>query len=658
MSMTALSLFTDPYPQRRHWQRAGWMDRLAQRIATGCRARLAGSGWPASVQQAHQDWLRLPIQERQLAAVHLVCTLRRDGLSNDHLLARAMAWVSLQAQEALGMHAHPHQWHTACLLIRGYLVELDTGEGKSLAAALAAACAAWAGIRVHVISVNDYLVERDAAAFSPLYRALGLSSAAVLESTQANDRRLHYGSDIVYLSNKTAAFDYLRDRTRMQERLDPLRLGFQAWLGQAQSASMRGLVMAIVDEADSVFIDEARTPLILSRTVPQPQLNAFYREAMECARTLVPDVHYRWNGSQHQVQWLAQGLDHLQSWSKQAERSPLWGARLRREEAVMQALTALHRYERDVHYIVRDDKVMIVDANTGRVMPDRAWESGLHQMVEIKEVVAITDERETLAKISYQQFFPRYLQLSGMTGTCREVASEVGQVYRLPVVRVEPRLPSRRQLRQRRVHAHASERWHAVAQAVLACVKRQQPVLVGLRTIQACDHLGAILKGMGVMHQVLHARQDAQEAELVAQAGQSGRVTLATNMGGRGTDIRLSDASRQAGGLHVILTELHDSRRIDRQLVGRCARQGDPGSWEVHISLEDELFDGFLSALQHRLMRGLQAWPQSRVMQSLAWRYAQLAQRSVEWGHRQVRLALQTSDDQVRRSLAFTGALE
>ena len=300
-------------------------------------------------------------------------------------------------------------------------------------------------------------------------------------------------------------------------------------------------------------------------------------------------------------------------------------------------------------------KVLIVDENTGRVMPDRAWEAGLHQMVEIKEGVAITDERETLARISYQQFFPRYLQLCGMTGTCREVATEVGQIYRLPVVRVEPRLPGEG---DGGGHAELSERWQAVAQAVVDCVERQQPVLVGLRTIQACDHLGNLLRGMGLAHQVLHARQDAQEAELVAQAGQAGRVTLATNMGGRGTDIRLSDASRQAGGLHVILTELHDSRRIDRQLVGRCARQGDPGSWEVPISWEDELFDGFLSPLQHRLMRGLESWPQSRILQVLAWRYAQLAHRAVEWGHRQVRLALQTSDDQVRRSLAFTGALE
>lgn len=658
MNMNALSLFADPYPQRRHWQRPGWLDRLAQNLVTGWRARFSGSNWPARVQQAQQSWLDLPAQERDQSAQDLVRSMRRKGLSNDGELARAMAWVSLQAKDALGMSAYPHQWHTACLLMRGYLVELDTGEGKSLAAALAAACSAWAGIPVHVISVNDYLVERDAAAFTPLYRALGLRCAVILESTPANERSLQYASDIVYLSNKTAAFDYLRDRARMQDRLDPLRLGLQSWLSTNKSATMRGLAMAIVDEADSVFIDEARTPLILSRTVPQPQLNAFYRQAMECAKSLVRDLHYRWDGARRQVNWLSAGLTHLEIWSNRPNFSPLWRARLRREEAVMQALSALHRHERDVHYIVRDDKVLIVDENTGRVMPDRSWEAGLHQMVEIKEGVAITDERETIARISYQQFLPRYLSLSGMTGTCREVASEVGQVYRLPVVRVNPRLPSRRELRLRRVHSHSSQRWQAVAQAVIDCVERQQPVLVGLRTIQACDHLGTILRSMGVAHQVLHARQDAHEAELVAQAGRSGSVTLATNMGGRGTDIRLSDQSRQSGGLHVILTELHDSRRIDRQLIGRCARQGDPGSWEVHISLEDELFDGFLGAVQSRLMLGLQRWPQSRFIQALAWRYARLAQRSVEWGHRQVRLVLQTSDDQVRRSLAFTGVLE
>jgi preprotein translocase subunit SecA len=340
------------------------------------------------------------------------------------------------------------------------------------------------------------------------------------------------------------------------------------------------------------------------------------------------------------------------------DMSVLWRGTRRREETIEQALTGLLGFHLDVHYIIRDGKVMIVDENTGRVMPDRAWEKGLQQLIEVKENVGISPEKETLARISYQLFFRRYLRLSGMTGTCREVAGELGEAYGLSVVRVHPRKPSLRIKHKSILKADSQARWAAVIEAIDERTRAGQAVLVGTKSILASEHLSSLLAERNIDHQVLNAKQDSAEASLVARAGEAGAVTIATNMAGRGTDIKLSEAVKQAGGLHVILTERHDNARVDRQLVGRCARQGDPGSWQEILSMEDDLLKNYHPAVTKRLKYAMQKHETSNVAQIIGLCWYRMAQLHEEKRQRQARASLLRFDFQNRRALSFSGQME
>jgi preprotein translocase subunit SecA len=323
----------------------------------------------------------------------------------------------------------------------------------------------------------------------------------------------------------------------------------------------------------------------------------------------------------------------------------VWSGPRRSERFVQQALTALELFDRDKHYLVRDGKVQIIDENTGRLMPDRSWEQGLHQLIEIKEGVEVTGRRDTLARISYQRFFRRYLHLSGMTGTAAEVAGELWAVYRLRVAAIPTNRPAQRRYLPDRVYGSADDKWAAVVAAIRARHAAGQPVLVGTRTVAASEHLSKRLEQTGLPFRLLNARQDAEEAQIVAEAGAPGRITVATNMAGRGTDIKLAPGVREKGGLHVICTERHDSGRIDRQLFGRCARQGDPGSCEVIASLEDDLPTAHLP----RLAAGAG-------LASLAGRaLLGLAQRRAESAHSRARRQLLQMDDALGDMLAFSG---
>jgi preprotein translocase subunit SecA len=327
------------------------------------------------------------------------------------------------------------------------------------------------------------------------------------------------------------------------------------------------------------------------------------------------------------------------------------GAR-RREELVTQALVATHVFKRDAQYIVRDEKVQIIDESTGRILPDRSWEQGLHQMVEAKEGVPLTSQQSSVARMTYQRFFRRYLRLAGMTGTAREIAGELWSVYRLPVARVAPNRPVLRRGLGVRVYDTADEKWASVVARAREMTASGRPILIGTRSVGASEALSARLTAEGLAHQLLNARQDKQEAEIVAQAGQRGRITVATNMAGRGTDIRLGKGIDQLGGLHVIATEIHESRRIDRQLYGRSGRQGDPGSFEALVSLEDELcrlyLEGPLAALARR---ALAAGPRS----GLARRLVRYAQWRAERSNAAIRRELLSMDEQLGDLLAFSG---
>ncbi|MEQ8234200.1 MAG: hypothetical protein RKL32_21030, partial [Gammaproteobacteria bacterium] len=588
-----------PYPERREAE-PGAGDRFAARLWHHCVSPVVGA---AVVRRTRA---RRFIRRVDAAAAHcaalddaalaryafsLVPTLRRDGF---RVAAGACLFAAIREAGArtMGMRHYDTQLVTAWWLLQGMLVEMATGEGKSYAAALAATSAAMVGLPVHVITVNDYLAARDAAHFAPLYAFFGLRSAAVANGLEPAARTAAYTADITYASNSEVAFDYLRDRAALGDSASPMHLAVRAVRGAVGAAPprvvLRGLVFAIVDEADSVFIDEARTPLLLARTRDdQPQAPVV--TALEMASQMHAPSDYVIDADHHCVRMTRTGLERLEQLN--AGDAAAFPSLRSAHEWVERALAALHLYKCDEHYVIADGKIHIVDESTGRAMPDRSWERGLHQLIECKEGLALTGARETMARITYQRFFRRYLKLAGMSGTATEVASEIGITYGLSVARVPLHRPCRRRDRGAQCFADADARWAAVVEAVQReAVQNGRPVLVGTRTVKASERLSACLRERGIAHVVLNARHDREEQDIVARAGESGRVTVATNMAGRGTDIALGEGVAERGGLHVVLTEYHESRRIDRQLFGRSARQGDPGTVEALVALDDELF--------------------------------------------------------------------
>jgi preprotein translocase subunit SecA len=375
-----------------------------------------------------------------------------------------------------------------------------------------------------------------------------------------------------------------------------------------------------------------------------------YETALTVAARLKPPEDFVVEGGERQVRLTAEAKQKLAGW---AEALPaMFRGTRRREELVKQALVATHVFKRDTHYLVRDDKVQIIDEYTGRILPDRSWEQGLHQMVEAKEGCPLTGQQTSIARMTYQRFFRRYLRLAGMTGTAQEIAPELWSAYRLPVVRVSTNRPLQRRDLGERVYATPDEKWRAIVERVRELSTAGRPVLVGTRSVGASDELSRLLTEAGIEHQLLNARQDKQEAEIVAGAGQQGKVTVATNMAGRGTDIRLGRGVEPLGGLHVIATELHESRRIDRQLFGRCGRQGDAGSFEAIVSVEDELSRVYLG----RLLRGLaRRWARGGASQRLLRKLIRIAQARAERSHAAIRRDLLKLDEQLGDLLAFSG---
>jgi preprotein translocase subunit SecA len=575
-------------------------------------------------------------------AAELRPPLRRSGIGDLQLTAGCFALVREAAARAIGQRHFAVQLIGGWAMLRGMLAEMETGEGKTLAATLAASTAALAGRVVHIITVNDYLAERDARSMGPIYRALGLTVGCVRHGMTPELRRAAYRRDIVYCSNKEIAFDYLRDRMVLGGKPRAIAARMDALSGSAveDRLLLRGLQFAIVDEADSVLVDEARTPLILSAQAGRSQEEDLHRNAFALARQLSP---HDYRIDKEGTELTNAGIDRLDALS--GSLGGVWRGPRRREQLVRQALNALHVFQRDKHYLVRDGKVVIIDENTGRLMPDRSWEQGLHQLVEIKEEVEVTGRRETLARISYQRFFRRYLHLCGMTGTATEVGGELWSVYRLRVARIPTNRPVRRRRLPEQVHRTSREKWAAVVAAIRERHASGQPVLVGTRTVAASEQLAKLLDEARLPYRLLNARQDADEAQIVAEAGEAGRITVATNMAGRGTDIKLGASVGDCGGLHVICTERHDSARIDRQLLGRCGRQGDPGSCQAVVSLDDDLPSAHLPALPHG--RWL-AWLAGRPLLALAqWRAERL--------HSMARRDLLNLDDYLGDQLAFSG---
>ena len=582
--------------------------------------------------------------------------LRREGF-HPPLVGRAFALVREVAQRRIGQRHFDVQLMGGWGLLQGKLVEMETGEGKTLTATLPASVAALAGVPVHVITVNDYLAARDAQSMGPVYAFLGLSVGVVTQDMNPDARRGAYACDITYCTNKDLAFDYLRDRVALGDSGSAAHIALERLRGARERAGrvvLRGLHFGIVDEADSVFIDEARTPLILSASKGDDQEGEMCNQALELACTLIEGRHYVIDRRERIVDLRDPGKEHIAHWSE--DKHGVWTSKRGREEAIRQALSALHLFTLDQHYVVAEGKVQIVDEFTGRIMADRSWERGLHQMIEAKEGVELTARRETLARITYQRLFRRYLRLAGMTGTAKEVAPEIWSIFRLDVVKVPLNRPSRRTFAAARLFSSAQEKWQAVAEAAARCaVKEGRAVLIGTRSVRASEELSKVLHERGLEHALLNAKQDKEEAEIVARAGEVGRITVATNMAGRGTDIRLPAEVVERGGLQVILTECHESARIDRQLYGRCARQGDPGSCATLVSLEDELFRTYAPWLTRFARNSGDAVRQSPW---LLWLLRFAAQAAAEQRNARVRADNLKLDRRLEKTLAFSGQHE
>ncbi|MDB5863903.1 MAG: prepilin peptidase [Betaproteobacteria bacterium] len=546
--------------------------------------------------------------------------LARHGLRDD-LIAESFALIKQTCARVLGIDLYSTQLLAARVMLGSRLAEMATGEGKTLAAGVCAATAALAGIPVHVVTANDYLVERDARTLGALYRALGLTVAPVVQQTAPAARRAAYDCDIVYCTASELVFDYLRDglmRARTRGDLHQRAKALHAHDPASRGTLLRGLCMALIDEADCILIDDARVPLILSERCANGGEQRYFAAALEAAGRLEPGTHFTLVRESLSVELTGAGHDALEG----SCSSEAWLNRLHRSETVCTALAALHLYDRDRHYIVRDGAVTIIDESTGRLAPGRVWSRGLHRFIELKENCASGTETATVAQITYQRFFQRYLSLCGMSGTLQEARTELASVYGLEVLRIPLRRPDRRSTGPTRLFPERESQWHAVVHEALAVSRAGRPVLIGTDSVAESEALSHRLAQVNQPHAVLNARQDNAEAEVIARAGTPGQITVATNMAGRGTDIELGPGVAERGGLHVICCQHNVSGRIDRQLVGRCARRGDPGSVQTMLALDKPLIARFVPlALARRvtaqgftspqwLVRGMVRWPQ------------------------------------------------
>lgn len=616
------------------------------------------SGFVESVNKYGKNLSILTDLELRQRIRALRINLLKNGFA-DKIVAEAFALIREISFRQIGMRHYDVQIIGGWILLNGMIAEMSTGEGKTLTAVLPAATAALAGIPVHVISVNDYLVSRDAKLMGPIYNELGLSHGTVVQGMTIPERRAAYLCDITYCTNNELTFDYLKDVLTLGVKSDPLSLQAEPLYGKGvrlEKLLLRGLHFAIIDEVDSVLIDEARTPLIISGSGEDPsgEVKSLH-DAMSLLQQLEINDDYTLDYNHSMVELTDAGKNKLLELT--SDMGVLWKSQIRREELAKLALSATYLFRKNEHYLVRDGKVQIIDQYTGRLMPDRSWERGLHQLIEIKEGCELSERREALAKISYQRFFRRFMRLSGMTGTANEVRDELWSVYELPVTKVPTNKPVRRSYYPSRIYLTDNEKWNQVIARVKILNQQGRPVLIGTRSVASSERASELFTTERLAHRVLNANQDQEEADIVSQAGQTGRITIVTNMAGRGTDIKLDDEALQSGGLHVIITELHEAGRIDRQLSGRCARQGEQGSVEMILSLEDPLFFSsaggkfkYLVAFLLRRKMALANW--------LGYRLVKRAQIKLERIHFQARKDLLEYDKQLNKILSFSGSAE
>ncbi|SHE61966.1 protein translocase subunit secA [Caldanaerobius fijiensis DSM 17918] len=497
----------------------------------------------------------------------------KDRLNNgetlDDILPEAFAVVREAAWRTLGMKHFPVQVLGGIVLHQGRIAEMKTGEGKTLVATLPAYLNALEGKGVHIVTVNDYLAKRDRNWMGKIYEFLGLSVGVIVHDMDSDQRREAYNCDITYGTNNEFGFDYLRDNMVIYK----------------EEMVQRGFNYAIVDEVDSILIDEARTPLIISG--PGDKSTDLYVKADRFVSGLKPDIDYKADEKEHTVSLTDVGIKKAEAYFGVENLADLDNMEI--NHCIIQALKAHALMKRDRDYVVKDGEVIIVDEFTGRLMFGRRYSDGLHQAIEAKENVKIQSESRTYATITFQNYFRMYKKLAGMTGTAKTEEQEFRDIYGLDVVVIPTNKPMIRVDYPDVIYKTEEAKFRAVVEEIVERHSKGQPVLVGTVSIEKSEKLSQMLKRRGIKHEVLNAKYHEKEAEIIAKAGQKGAVTIATNMAGRGTDIVLGEGVKELGGLHIIGTERHESRRIDNQLRGRAGRQGDPGSSRFYISLEDDL---------------------------------------------------------------------
>ncbi|OGC03962.1 preprotein translocase subunit SecA [candidate division WOR-1 bacterium RIFOXYA12_FULL_43_27] len=541
------------------------------------------------------------------------------------LLPEAFAVVREASVRTIGLRHFDVQLLGGITLHQGRISEMKTGEGKTLVATLPIYLNALEEKGAHLVTVNDYLARRDAEWMGPIYRFLGLEVGVIQHDMEPRERRIAYAADITYGTNNEFGFDYLRDN--MAFTLD--------------TCVQRGLHYAIVDEVDSILIDEARTPLIISGMV-EDKVDT-YLQAMNLARRLDKEADFTMDEKTKNAILTEAGIKKTEELLNLEYLFDVKNMSIAHQ--VIQSLKALHLFKRDVDYVIKEGEIIIVDEFTGRLMVGRRYSDGLHQAIEAKERLKIQEESQTLATITFQNYFRLYKKLSGMTGTAKTEEGEFWKIYGLEVLVVPPNQKMIRNDLSDVIYKSTKEKFKAVADEIENRHKTGQPILVGTVSIEHSEHLADILFHRGVPHQVLNAKQHEKEAEIVAQAGQKGRVTISTNMAGRGTDIVLGEGVVDLGGLHVIGTERHESRRIDNQLRGRSGRQGDPGSSRFYVSLEDDLMRLFGSDRIAGMMGRLGIEENTPIEHPWISRALENAQKKVEQYHFSIRKQILEFDD-------------
>lgn len=581
---------------------------------------------------------------------------RRVGQPPDAVVDEALTLMVEAAQRTLGLRPFVVQVWGAMAMYDGYLIEMATGEGKSLTACLAGVLLAWCGRPCHIVTVNDYLAGRDGGEMRPFYDYCGVTVGSVTGIMDPRERQTQYGKGVVYTTSKELVADFLRDRIILGRYQHAGRRVLHALMHPSmrafQNLVQRGIDSVIVDEADSLLIDEAVTPLIISREQENRPLVDACGSAYSLCGNLVRGKDYSVDLKYKEIRLTKDGETRVEALAE--HMPPIWQGTSRREELVLQALTAREFYDREKQYVVQDGKVAIVDEFTGRLMANRTWRHGLHQSVEAKEGLEISNPSETLARLSFQRFFRLFRRIAGMTGTAREAASEFWHIYGLPIMAIPTNRPCVREEYPDQIFESEGEKWTAIVSDIKRLHATGRPLLVGTRSVRASEKLADLMLAEGLEFNLMNAVKHKEEARIVAAAGEVGRITIATNMAGRGTDIKLGAKVAERGGLHVIATERHESGRIDRQLFGRCARQGDPGSSQAYMSPDDELIRRFVpEVLRRKLAASIgMKFPGSALLANQTVLQAQRAAQRLAFRQRKNVLKM---DTWLEEALSFTG---